>query len=75
MKAILEFNLPEDICEYRSAINGGDWKTVVWDIDQWLRVKLKHHSDSMSDEEYNTLEKVRAKLSEVLDEYYLTLYD
>ena len=72
MKVILEFNLPEEDYEYRSAINGEEWKLVVSNIDQWLRFELK---DSMSDEEYNTLEKVMAKISELIDEYNLVLYE
>ena len=42
MKAILEFNLPEDEEQFNVASKGMDWALVVWDIDQLLRNKLKH---------------------------------
>jgi hypothetical protein len=37
MKAILEFNLPEEEKDHLDAVNGTNWKLVVWDIDQLLR--------------------------------------
>ena len=42
MKAILEFNLPEDEEQFYTASKGMDWALCAWDIDQILRDKLKH---------------------------------
>ena len=42
MKAILEFNLPEDKEEFDTASKGMDWALAAWDTDQLLRDKLKH---------------------------------
>jgi hypothetical protein len=42
MKATLEFNLPEDQSEYDMAINGQKFYTVIWDMKQHLRGKVKH---------------------------------
>ena len=42
MKAILEYNLPEDKEEFDAASKGMDWALVAWDIDQLLRKKLKY---------------------------------
>ena len=42
MKAILEFNLPEDEEQFNTASKGMDWALVAWDMDQILRDKLKH---------------------------------
>ena len=32
MKAILEFDLPEEDVEHRQAIDGGKWEIVVWNL-------------------------------------------
>ena len=42
MKAILEFDLPEDQESFDAANRGMDWALVAWDIDQLLRKKLKY---------------------------------
>ena len=42
MKATLEFNLPEEREEFKSASDGWKWQSVVWDFDQMLRGKIKH---------------------------------
>jgi hypothetical protein len=44
MKAILEFNLPEEQLEHRLALDGGKWMSACREIDQWLR-SLEKHSD------------------------------
>ena len=45
MKAILEFNLPEDKEEYDAASKGMDWALLVLDIDQFIRNKIKYEQD------------------------------
>jgi hypothetical protein len=45
MKAILEFNLPEDKEEYDSASRGMDWALLVWHIDEFIRNKIKYEQD------------------------------
>ena len=42
MKAILEFNLPEDQEQFDAANRGMDWALVAWETDQLLRKKLKN---------------------------------
>ena len=44
MKAILEFNLPEEETEFMEAVNGGMFKHVLWKLDQDLRGKLKYET-------------------------------
>ena len=70
MKAILEFNLPEDEEQFNTANKGMDWALVAWDIDQLLRKKLKY-----GDIFPNTraeLEKIRDTLNEMLADRGLT---
>ena len=45
MKAILEFNLPEDREEYVAASRGMEWALLVWHIDEFIRNKIKYEQD------------------------------
>ena len=45
MKAILEFNLPEDKEEFEVASKAMDWSILAWDIDQFIRNKVKYEQD------------------------------
>ena len=64
MKAILEFNLPEDEEQFNVASKGTDWALVVWDIDQLLRKKLKYEEHVRDTR--NTLEELRKTLNDML---------
>ena len=66
MKAILEFNLPEDQNEYQMTNDASNMFNALWDMSQWLRKQTKHIPDNMSDIELNTLEKCREEFINVL---------
>ena len=66
MKAILEFNLPEDQNEYQMANDASNMFNALWDMSQWLRKQNKHIPDNVSDTELNTLEKCREEFINVL---------
>ena len=69
MKAILEFNLPEDHIEFEMAVNGSKMHSVLWEMDQWLRAQYKYMPDSeYSEDKYNTFEKCREHLRELMME-------
>jgi len=70
MKAILEFDLPEEQPEFDNAVNGGKWSIVAWELDQHLRSQLKHN-DKLTEKQYDTLQEVRDKLWEIVNEYSL----
>ena len=74
MKAILEFNLPEDQPEFNNAIKGKDWKHVCWEIDQYLRKEIKYNDDN-SDYKIRVLEKVREELNGFMIENNVDLYE
>jgi len=65
MKAILEFNLPEDEEQFNVASKGMDWALVVWDIDQLLRNKLKHGAPT---HHVHLLEELRDTLNNLVEE-------
>lgn len=73
MKAILEFNLPEDYTEFDLAIKGSDWSHAMWELNQWLRSQIKHPELGMSDDTYKAFDETRDKLYEILNEAGLKL--
>ena len=46
MKANLEYNLPEDQEQFNVASKSMDWAFLVWDIDQFIRNKIKYDQDT-----------------------------
>ena len=74
MKAILEFNLPEDQPEFNTAIKGSDWKHVCWEMEQYLRKEIKYN-DSLSEEQLKVYEGVREEFYGFMDENNVDLYE
>ena len=69
MKAILEFNLPEDHIDFELAVNGAKAQSTLWEMDQWLRAQYKYMpDDEYSKDKYETFEKCRDKLREIMFE-------
>ena len=60
MKAILEFNLPEDRDEYKAASNAMNFYLTCLDLDKWLRGEIKYKNR-------NELQEVRDKLYEIME--------
>lgn len=66
MKAIIEFNLPEEDRDFRLAANAGKVVGAIYDIREDMRIWLKHgHTFKTADE---ALEAVRKQLIDVLDQ-------
>jgi hypothetical protein len=59
MKAILEFNLPEEKSDHAYAVAGVDALLVISDILTEIRSKLKYDGGEFKDCDENTLEIVR----------------
>jgi len=74
MKAILEFNLPEDQPEFNTALQGSDWKHVCWQMDQLLRTNTKYAPDDANEEVLVALQKVRDELYRFMIENNVDLY-
>lgn len=66
MKAILEFDLPEDNTDFKAAINGSNYKSAIWDFDQLLRSEMKYKE--LSDETYQAYKWCRQELRRILEE-------
>ena len=74
MEAILKFNLPEDQPEFNNALKGGDWKHVCWQMDQYLRGRVKY-DESLSEEQLRVYEGVREELYGFMVENKVDLYE
>lgn len=66
MKAILEFDLPEDTTDFQAAINGSNYRSAIWDYDQWLRSKMKYNE--LTDETYKAYDTCRKELRKILEQ-------
>ena len=58
--ATLKFALPEEEVEFRTAQQGREAKSTLWDIDQRLRSLLKHGEPTP--EESRLAEEIRAMI-------------
>ena len=65
MKITIEF---EDKEAAIAAMQGNDWKQIVWDLDNDLRYTIKH-----SNEDETARQQVRDRLHELLEDYNLIL--
>jgi hypothetical protein len=75
MKAILEFQLPDDEYEYNLTRDAWRFKSVLIDMDNWLRQKTKYSEDELSDDEHKAYYECRNKLNELISEENINLYD
>jgi hypothetical protein len=66
MKAIIEFNLPEDQAEHYCAIKGADMLNVLWELKAELRAMLKY--GELPDTQYDIVEKIQDFLMSSLDD-------
>lgn len=73
MKAILEFNLPDDQRDFDFATQGQDWWLACYEIDRWLYRQTKHVPDDMPSEELKAYENVREELRQIVNKLNLNL--
>jgi len=74
MKAILEFNLPEDQYEFNTAIKGSNWKHTCWQMDQYLRKRVKY-DEGLTEEQLEAYEDMRGEFWRILNENSVDLYE
>jgi hypothetical protein len=58
MKVTIEFDGIEEQEELQSAIDGGKWKALAWEIDQELRKVVKYNSSLIDASNPASLEEV-----------------
>jgi hypothetical protein len=73
VKAILEYELPEDQIEFDLATSASKIHSVLWDLDQWLRSKTKYAPDGTSEGELKAYYACRDQLRELINENNINL--
>lgn len=73
MKAILEFELPEDKHEFNNATQGATMRYILWNYLEYLRGKLKH--GELSDEQYEAYKDCRDNLNQSLISENIDVYE
>ena len=67
MKAILEFELPDDKVEFDAASKAMDWAILAWDLEQYIRNRLKYQTEKLdTSSAKEELELLRESLNEML---------
>jgi len=73
MKAILEFNLPDEQQDYDLANNGLNFWRVLYELDQELRAKTKYAADDLPQDKYDAYQEIRDKLHELMNDNNVSL--
>jgi hypothetical protein len=73
MKAILEFELPDDQEEYEYAVNASKMYNALWQIKQLLRAKLKYNPDELTDAELKQWEFMQDEFHCILNDQNIQL--
>jgi hypothetical protein len=74
MKAVLEFNLPEEESDFNLACKGKDWWYVCWELDQYLRGQLKYN-DNISEDTREAYKDLRYELLQTISDRNISLDD
>lgn len=73
MKAILEFELPEEEEEYQMANNASRMYLALWEIKKLFRSELKYNSNGLTDIELEQWEIIQGEFYVILDNYNIKL--
>ena len=70
-EAILKFNLsePEDLEEFELASNARKYSLVLWELDQYLRNKVKYPAENAHDEYTDAMAQVRDELWKIMQSF------
>lgn len=71
MKAILEFNLPEEQAEHYCAVKGVDMLNVLWELRAELRSMLKY--GDLPEQQHKIVEQIQGYLIQCLNENDINL--
>jgi hypothetical protein len=69
MKVTIEFDGIEEQEELQSAIDGGKWKALAWEIDQELRKVVKYNSSLIDASNPASLEEVEFPVDKLIDAF------
>ena len=72
MKGILEFDLRDDQKEFETACNADKYKSLIWDLDQYLRSEIKYN-EKLDIHTVNAFELIRDKIKEYCQEENISI--
>jgi hypothetical protein len=73
MKAILEFDLPEEQDDHKLAVNAGKYYSVLWELDQYMRNQIKYATADTPELYSEAIQMVRDELWNLLNHNNLNL--
>lgn len=73
MKAILEFNLPEDTGDYHLHTQAANMYSALYELKHFLRQKTKYADDDVSDDYLKAYEECKEYFSQMLVDYDISL--
>lgn len=66
-KVTLTFKMPEEEQEMRTALEGGKYYSVLWELDQFCRSRVKY-DENVPEEGKEAYEAVRGKMNSLMAE-------
>lgn len=69
-KVTFEFDTDTEAVEIRTHVDAVNWKSLAWELDQFLRRKVKH-----SDENVDQYEEARDVLHQIMNSFNLSFDD
>jgi hypothetical protein len=67
MKAIIEFNLPEDQEDFDMFNQATKMHNILWEMTQWLRSNTKYAPDNTSEDTIKAFYECQDKLNDLLN--------
>ena len=64
-KITVTYDLPDERPEFEEACDAGNFRSIIRDLDNWLRSEIKH-------QDKDEFQPVRDKLYQLIDEYLTT---
>lgn len=65
MKAILEFNLPEDEEEFSNAVKGADYKSAIHNIKDYIRTIWKYQE--LTEDQYKIVDEIYKHINQFVE--------
>lgn len=73
MKSTLEFNLPEEDEEFRTALDGHKFRHILSDLNEHLRSIMKYSSETYTQDQLDTYQEIRDYLLALVEEENVSL--
>jgi len=73
MKSTITFNLPQEQKELENALNGTKYRSILTDLDEMLRSKLKY-DETLTGEQEQIYQELRDSIQEAFDDWNLNLW-